>query len=310
MKKWVSLLLVFSLSFALCACCVFHDWQEATCSAPRTCTKCGKTEGEPLGHTWTDATCTEAKTCSVCGETEGKPLGHTWIDASCTEPKTCSVCGMTEGEPSHSWVAASCTKPKTCSVCGMTEGNPLGHSWADATYTKPKTCKICGLTDGEPLPVKYFQMDSHEYVEAYNNSEHALGTLSIKENTMKISGTNLKILFFVFDVSENTSGTMWTIPKKQFNEVMIRLPISGKDQFDSDSCVLSLLIGQSFAEILDPSFDCTSFIDGCTPSSAGNKVTMTYSHNGFDYELECYPSGYGQYKDYYYDFKVFIKDNH
>ncbi|MBR4462461.1 MAG: Ig-like domain-containing protein, partial [Erysipelotrichaceae bacterium] len=29
-------------------------------------------------HEWTDATCTEAKTCSKCGETEGDPLGHDW----------------------------------------------------------------------------------------------------------------------------------------------------------------------------------------------------------------------------------------
>ena len=92
--------LIFSaLLTVLTGCGHEHKWTEATCTEPRTCTECGKTEGEPLGHKWKEATCTEAKTCSVCGETEGEPLGHKWKEATCTEAKTCSVCGETEGEP-------------------------------------------------------------------------------------------------------------------------------------------------------------------------------------------------------------------
>ncbi len=152
MKKLVCILLVVVAVFALTGCCISHQWQEATCTEPKTCAKCGKTEGEALGHTWVDATCTEPKTCSVCGETEGEPLGHEWIDATCTEPKTCSVCGETEGEPlGHDWADATCTEPKTCEVCAETQGDPLGHAWADATCTAPKTCKVCGETEGEPL---------------------------------------------------------------------------------------------------------------------------------------------------------------
>lgn len=61
--------------FALTYCP--HEWAEANCSSPKTCLKCGKTEGEPLGdegHVWDSATCTEPKTCSRCGATEGKSL--------------------------------------------------------------------------------------------------------------------------------------------------------------------------------------------------------------------------------------------
>ena len=71
--------LIFStLLTVLTGCGHEHKWTEATCTEPKTCTECGKTEGEPLGHKWKEATCTEAKTCSVCGETEGEPLGHKW----------------------------------------------------------------------------------------------------------------------------------------------------------------------------------------------------------------------------------------
>ena len=105
-----------------------HNWSDATCTAPKTCSKCGETEGEALGHTWVDATCKVAKTCSVCAETDGEALGHTWVDATCETPKTCSVCAETEGEAlGHTWVDATCETPKTCSKCGLSEGNVAEH---------------------------------------------------------------------------------------------------------------------------------------------------------------------------------------
>ena len=74
-----------------------HNWTEATCETPRTCTTCQKTEGSSLGHKWVDATCETAKTCSVCQKTEGSALGHKWVDATCETAKTCSVCQKTVG---------------------------------------------------------------------------------------------------------------------------------------------------------------------------------------------------------------------
>ena len=99
------------------------------------CTVCG----ENVAHTFSDATCTAPKTCSVCGVTEGDALGHSWKDATCTAPKTCSVCGATEGTTiAHSWNDATCTAPKTCSVCRATEGNMLAHTYVNGT------CSGCG----------------------------------------------------------------------------------------------------------------------------------------------------------------------
>lgn len=157
-----------------------HQWAEATCTEPRTCTLCGATEGEALGHKWEDATCTEPKKCTVCGVTEGEATGHQWKEATCTDPRTCTLCGATEGEAlghkwehndeldedicsvcgltiteatlgypcTHKWTPATCTAPKTCTVCGSTRGEPVDHSWVDATCTTPKTCSVCGATMG------------------------------------------------------------------------------------------------------------------------------------------------------------------
>lgn len=82
--------------------CTHELWANATCTSPRTCKSCGKTEGEPLGHEWEEATCTTPETCQRCGKTEGKPLGHqpgSWttevdyMDATSKEIRECGKCG-------------------------------------------------------------------------------------------------------------------------------------------------------------------------------------------------------------------------
>lgn len=80
---------------------------------------------EECQHQWTDATCKAPKTCSLCGETEGEVGDHSWVDATCQAPKTCSVCGATEGEVGdHSYVDG------ICSVCGTSESTPVPFSQA------------------------------------------------------------------------------------------------------------------------------------------------------------------------------------
>lgn len=160
-KSIAVVVLSLLLLVLLAGCCLSHEWEEATCTAPQTCAKCGKTEGEPLPHTWEDATCTAPKTCSVCGETKGDTLPHEWEEATCSAPKTCSVCGETEGDTlPHEWEDATCTKAKTCSVCGKTSGSPLGHDWEwtvtkEANYyeegEKDGVCLVCGKSTTESI---------------------------------------------------------------------------------------------------------------------------------------------------------------
>jgi len=119
-----------------------HQYQNATCTTPKTCTACGLTEGTAPGHQYQDATCLEPKTCTVCGSKEGTPRGHLYLGASCTAPKTCERCGLTEGEPlAHTFKEATCTAPKTCLSCGLTEGTPVAHS-----YGQDQKCQYCGAS--------------------------------------------------------------------------------------------------------------------------------------------------------------------
>lgn len=100
MKKYIifSLSLLFAITL-LTGCCREHQWANATCDAPKTCTECGKTEGENLEHIWVDATCSAPKTCSLCGATEGESLPHTeGTPANYQSGAICLVCGAEMGE--------------------------------------------------------------------------------------------------------------------------------------------------------------------------------------------------------------------
>ena len=98
MKKNVLFcVLVMILILLLAGCGCSHEWLAATCTAPKTCNLCDKTEGEALGHTWQEVTCTTPKTCSVCQITEGEALDHDWLEATTDEPKTCRMCKITSG---------------------------------------------------------------------------------------------------------------------------------------------------------------------------------------------------------------------
>ena len=76
-----------------------------------TCSVCKETKTEDIpasGHQWEDATCTAPKTCSVCSATDGNPLGHIFGKWSVTKAAdyvtlgekthTCSVCNAAETE--------------------------------------------------------------------------------------------------------------------------------------------------------------------------------------------------------------------
>lgn len=106
MKKFFMAILTFSMLSLLSGCCLSHEWVEADCTAPKTCAKCAKTEGEALGHQWADATCTAPKTCTSCAATEGESLEHTfgeeevqstdYVNATVLLVKTCADCGAQE----------------------------------------------------------------------------------------------------------------------------------------------------------------------------------------------------------------------
>lgn len=178
--------------FMLTGCCVSHEWKEATCTEPKTCSKCGKTEGEPLGHTWVEATCAEPKTCSACGATEGDALAHTWVDATCAEAKHCSVCGETEGEP-------------------------LDHKLTEANYQQAATCEVCGETVGEPLTPAFVEHNvKGQFMELGKTYDYV--TACDKDSDFKTIGQATIADYQTFasdDTHEAKEGYEWKIVETQ-----------------------------------------------------------------------------------------------
>ena len=151
----LALALVLALALTGCQKSCEHQWKDADCVNPKTCTLCDAKTGGPLGHTWKAATCNAAKTCETCGEVDGNPLGHSWVAATCEDPKTCSGCKAEEGEAlGHKWVGATTEAPKTCSVCSKTEGDPID---VDDRFVTSKCQEVFGTWTG-PFEYSYESM--------------------------------------------------------------------------------------------------------------------------------------------------------
>jgi len=134
-----------------------HNWDrsEATCTAPKKCTRCGTVAQNALGHSWdrSAATCTAGQKCTRCGAGGQAALGHNWnrSAATCTDAKSCTRCGtVAESAKGHSWdrTSATCTVAKKCTRCGTVGQSPLGHNWnrTAATCTEAKVCTRCNTT--------------------------------------------------------------------------------------------------------------------------------------------------------------------
>lgn len=157
--------------YRLIGTCLFHKYEDATCTEAKRCKMCGKMKGSPLGHTYIvenkmDADCIYPGhilyVCDVCGNKyteEIAALGHDFssepeiFESTCLiEGKRvyhCSRCDVTDEEiiPTlpHDWQDASCTTEKICIKCGTIGGEKLGHT------TLAGICERCGKEIVEPI---------------------------------------------------------------------------------------------------------------------------------------------------------------
>lgn len=101
MKKVLSLALsALLIACLLTGCGCKHQWAEASCTAPKTCTLCGEIEGEPLPHNYSPATCASPSVCKDCGLRQGEALPHANVtEANYQDPAQCLDCGAVLGDP-------------------------------------------------------------------------------------------------------------------------------------------------------------------------------------------------------------------
>ena len=106
---------------------------------------------EGCEHEWQDATCIAPKTCRICGAIEGdvNPNAHpeTVTDDIVCYDRNCSACGavIAPGHPEEKGYH-NFDENHRCGNCGKTECELFGHTpGAEATKTEAQTCTVCGV---------------------------------------------------------------------------------------------------------------------------------------------------------------------
>lgn len=161
MKRAMFRMLGVLLPMLLLAGCCAHDWQAATCTVPKTCAKCGETEGEALGHDWQDATCSAPKTCTLCGKTVGTTLEHEageWeIEAEADfrslglRTRSCIHCGETMEEEEYYLPVYEDGK---FALSANTFARLCGEAWdgaVESSIEEDGTLCVLFIADDEPV---------------------------------------------------------------------------------------------------------------------------------------------------------------
>ena len=142
-----------------------HTLTEATCTKPKTCTKCQATVGKALGHDY--VICGNIARCRECGASKTVSTGTQ--AGTQTGTQTGNSTGTQTGTQGHihTFAQATCTMPQTCTVCGATNGKALGHDFTvtsriDASCTlEGKTIRTC-VECGKKETITYAKL-GHDY---------------------------------------------------------------------------------------------------------------------------------------------------
>ncbi len=131
-----------------------HDWKEATCTEPKTCSKCNWTVGEALKHSFTKyetdklATCeeygTETAKCDRCEETHTRVVEVYADHKDADTDYICDVCDQllcTNHTPAED--DGDCTTEIKCTICGTVTTEAKGSHTPEADDEDIATAVKC-----------------------------------------------------------------------------------------------------------------------------------------------------------------------
>lgn len=150
------------------AACTEHTWVDATCTSPKTCSKCNATEGKALPHTY-----------EITEKVEAKPGKEGYIKETCTicgNVKTTKIEALPE-QHTHTPVEIPAVLP-TPSTQGFTAG--VKCSECDAVIVAPVAVEVLvtpdynvfgistiNLTLSDNISINYRSLVPSEYKNAY-----------------------------------------------------------------------------------------------------------------------------------------------
>ena len=116
-------------------------------------------------HTWADATCKVAKTCTICGKTEGEPLEHTYVDGACT--------GCGKAEPAQGAVITS-----TETFAGLSQNSGYDTRTTTSGWVAVNAAVLVGgANDSNPV-FKFIGSDNSTIAITLNGKTSAVGKLT------------------------------------------------------------------------------------------------------------------------------------
>ena len=128
-----------------------HQWGEwsttinATCTEAgaqeRKCSECGETERstiDALGHDWNEATCTTPKTCKICSATEGTASAHAYTVETVKSEALKSAATCTSAAVYYK--SCSCGAISTNDADTFTSGSALEHIDANKDHACDHNC--------------------------------------------------------------------------------------------------------------------------------------------------------------------------
>ena len=117
-----------------------HVFAPSDCENPQRC-PCGATRGNAVGHSWENATCSSPKTCLACEKTEGEPLPHDFVEGVCMR---CDAYDPDSAVDSPLvWISKD-GKYHGNNTCGIApDEEPLKTTLAKARYNGHRPCERC-----------------------------------------------------------------------------------------------------------------------------------------------------------------------
>ena len=142
------------IGIASCNKACQHQWKDATCTTPKTCSLCQATEGEALGHSGGNATCSQKAVCSVCNTEYGDFAAHAYTentvkDAALKSAANCSsaaiyykscACGAVSTNAADTFMDGRIGKHQygnttVCTICGFDAGDSYYYNFAESFVT-------------------------------------------------------------------------------------------------------------------------------------------------------------------------------
>lgn len=211
--------------------------KQATCTATGlktyVCSVCGDSYTETIdktAHKYKDATCTEPKTCSVCGKTDGKALGHDYTAKKETSEYLASAATGTTAAKYY----YSCTRCGAKSTNTFSSGSAKTVKATSATIS-PEVFEVYPSDDASAFKLKVT-------VSPSNTTEK--GTWTSSDNSIVSVDSNGKLTVNFKKVASSDVESVQITYKIGSVSADAYVLVYGSDPSSSDSTIVDAVLSQ------------------------------------------------------------------